>query len=144
MLTESEKNLAKIGVCRLREWFSKHALTYHAPTYFISFCTVSTSSSITSSLPARISLATQPRIWLARSSRLKAFRAAPTAADCCKISLQYPSCSSMASIPRICPSIRRNRLIIARFCSGVRLVVFRLHPSQVETSLIFSLPPAGS
>ena len=26
MLTESEKNLAKIGVCRLREWFSKHAL----------------------------------------------------------------------------------------------------------------------
>ena len=56
--------------------------------HFISFCSVATSSSMVSSLPSRISLATQVRIWLARSSLLKAFTAAFTAADWIRMSLQ--------------------------------------------------------
>ena len=61
--------------------------------YFISFCSVFSSSSTTSSFPARISSATQVRIWFASSSRLNAFIAAVTAADCTRISGQYASFS---------------------------------------------------
>ena len=49
-------------------------------SYFISFCRVATSSSMTWSLPSRMSWATQVRIWLASSSLLKALMAAFTAA----------------------------------------------------------------
>ena len=49
--------------------------------YFISFCSVFSSSSTTSSFPARIPSATQVRIWFASSSRLNAFIAAVTAAE---------------------------------------------------------------
>ena len=56
--------------------------------YFISFCSVTSSSSITSSFPARISSATQLRIWLPSTSRLNAFIAAVTAADCVNTSVQ--------------------------------------------------------
>ena len=54
---------------------------FRTQSYFISFCKVTTSSSMVSSLPSRISLATQVLIWAARSSLLKAFTAAFTAAD---------------------------------------------------------------
>jgi hypothetical protein len=58
------------------------------PCYFISFCSVATSSSITSSLPSRMSCATQVRMWLASSSLLKALTAALTAADWIRMSGQ--------------------------------------------------------
>ena len=61
---------------------------YLSRGYFISFWRVAKSSSMTASLPARMSSATQVRIWLASSSLLKAFMAAVTAADCTKISGQ--------------------------------------------------------
>ena len=50
-------------------------------SYFIIFCKVPRSSSITDSSPSRRSFATHPRRWAAINSRLKAFRAAPAAAD---------------------------------------------------------------
>ena len=56
--------------------------------YFISFWSVSTSSSITSSLPSRRSRATQEWRWAAMSSRLKALSAACTAADWVRMSVQ--------------------------------------------------------
>src|SRR5699024_1585072 len=57
-----------------------HLTTPHfSMSYFISFCSVSTSSSMVSSFPSRISSATQVRIWLASSTLLKLFSAALTA-----------------------------------------------------------------
>ena len=56
--------------------------------YLINFCKVLSSSSMVSSLPSRISSTTQVRMWSLRSSRLKAFIAAVTAADCTRMSGQ--------------------------------------------------------
>ena len=56
--------------------------------YLINFCNVASKSSSVSSLPALISSATQVRICVDSSSRLKAFSAAPAAADWAKISVQ--------------------------------------------------------
>ena len=69
---------------------ARYTILLHASAsvHFISFCSVCTSSSITPSSPARISRATQVRIWLASSSLLKALTAAFTAADCTRMSGQ--------------------------------------------------------
>ena len=55
---------------------------------FINFCRVATSSSIVSSLPARMSSATQVLMWLASSSLVNAFSAALAAATCTSTSVQ--------------------------------------------------------
>ena len=91
--------------------------------YFISFCSVFSSSSTTSSFPARISSATQVRIWFASSSRLNAFIAAVTAADCTRISGQYTSFSTIPRMPRICPSIRFSLWTRLLYSSSLRCFV---------------------
>lgn len=91
--------------------------------YFISFCSVFSSSSTTSSFPARIPSATQVRIWFASSSRLNAFIAAVTAADCTRISGQYTSFSTIPRMPRICPSIRFSLWTRLLYSSSLRCFV---------------------
>ena len=59
-----------------------------APFYFINFSSIAQSSSTLSSLPSRISSATQPRIWAARRSLLKLFSAFDTAETCITMSGQ--------------------------------------------------------
>ena len=56
--------------------------------YFISLCSVAISSSAVRVFPSRRSSATQVRIWFPSSSRRKAFKAAPTAAVCIRMSIQ--------------------------------------------------------
>ena len=93
----------------------------------MSFFSKTSSSSITSSSPLRISLATHPFIWLDKSSLLKAFTAALMAADCISISVQYASFSIIPLMPLICPSILLS-LCISFFCSSeVLSVVLQQH-----------------
>ncbi len=67
---------------------TRYNILFHSAPYFIKRCKITRSSSTTSSLPSRISSTTQERIWLPKSSLLKALRAAETAVDCMRMSMQ--------------------------------------------------------
>ena len=86
--TRAEQAAQLIPVTLYCSIFFQYLLKSSLSLYFISFWRVATSSSMVSSLPSRISRATQVRMWLASSSLLNAFTAALTAADWIRISLQ--------------------------------------------------------
>src|SRR5699024_5116277 len=110
-------------------------------SYFINFWRTTTSSSIVSSFPSRISSVTQVRMCSARSTLLKLLRAALTADTWIRISGQYASFSTIFRIPRTWPSMRLKRLIILLFSFSERSFVLWLHPGQtlfVSSMLISS------